>query len=213
MAPGAYIMDRVVLVFQNIVFTHETLSRVNASTPTTSSISLSGASVAAAKQSFILCYPRPHALDLKVELPRHVTLEEIRSVEVCISSGWNDIISGELRMRSASAGLRLQTADAEVTSGSLEITGRPRPGTLALGKLSTESFARLRIPYALEQEQPDISVRLHRIASVSLLNVLQVKVEMDYTTKEGHFSYAIHSNVTIVLPLGVHVQDIFKENA
>lgn len=159
MAPGSYIADQVMLQFQKVVFVHETLSKPTAVTPIRSSISLSGTMVAAAKQSFIRCYSRSTALEAKLELPRHVALGESRAIEVCITSGWNDILRGELRIRSASAGLRLKTAEAEVVSGSIEIRGRPRPGVLMLGNLSGYSAVRFRIPYALEQELPEISAR------------------------------------------------------
>ncbi|KAI9792943.1 MAG: hypothetical protein M1816_001265 [Peltula sp. TS41687] len=204
MAPGSYIVDQVTLQSQNIVFIHETLSRPNAVTPIRSTISLSGASVAAVKKTVIRCYPQPTALEAKLELARHVALGESRSIEVCISSGRNDISRAELRIRSASAGLRLKTAEAKVSSGSIEIKSRPRPGVLELGTLSADSLVKFRIPYALEHELPEITAQL---------TGLQVKIEVDYTTKAGDFSYFDTCNVLIVLPLGVNVQDIFRENA
>ena len=157
--PGSYIVERVVLKSQKILYVHETLSRASTRTPTRGSVSLSGASVAAAKQYIINLYPRTDALGARLESPRHVVLEDNRSVTVCISSGWNKILQGELRLRSASAGLRLQTADAEVLNRSLEITGRPRPGVLQFGQLPAQRHVRLKVPYALEQNLPEISVR------------------------------------------------------
>lgn len=46
-----------------------------------------------------------------------------------------------------------------------------------------------------------------------VLTALQVKIEVDYTTKAGDFSYFDTCSLSIVLPLGVNVQDIFKEHA
>lgn len=94
-----------------------------------------------------------------MELPRHISLNETRSIEVAIFSGWNDITKAELRIRSASAGLRLQTAEAYICGGDLPITAWPRPGSLEVGGLPPETVARLRIPYALERDLPELSVR------------------------------------------------------
>lgn len=139
---------------------HDTLSRLAASTPTRSAHSFSAASVAAAKSSMILCYSRRSAPEAKLELPRHIQLDKVRAVDVCLSSGWNDIANGELRIRSATAGLRLQTAEAEVVEGSLNITARSRsrPGVFGFGILLAHSTIKIRIPYALEQDLPEISV-------------------------------------------------------
>lgn len=45
------------------------------------------------------------------------------------------------------------------------------------------------------------------------LTGLQVKLEVDYRTKLGDFSYFDTCNVPIVLPLRVNVQDIFRANS
>lgn len=76
-----------------------------------------------------------------------------------VSSGWNDIVKAELRIRAASAGLRLQTANARVCEGQLKIASRPRPGILELEGVMAGTVARLKIPFALEKDLPELSVR------------------------------------------------------
>lgn len=157
MAPGSYVVDKLIAKFYKIIFAHETLLRPSDVSPARLSTSSSRALVAVPKQPLIRCYPRLTGLEAKLELPRHVVLGENRSIEVCITSGRNDILQGQLQIRSASAGLRLKTAEAEVESGSVEIRRRPQPGVLELGNFSKHSLVRVRIPYALEQELPEIS--------------------------------------------------------
>ena len=79
-------------------------------------------------------------------------------MELVISSGWNDVHRAELRVRSASASLRLQTAELEVIDSRVQITARPRPGVLEIGTLPPDSVVHFKLPYATEHDLPEISV-------------------------------------------------------
>ena len=149
----------MVLIAGKIHFAHDAFSNVTGpTTPVGSLVSRSGASVSATKSSVITYHPRPNALAARLERPRHIFLDRPRSVELVISSGWNDVHRAELRIRSASAGLRLQTAELEAIDRRVQITARPRPGVLEMGTLPPDSVVRFKLPYATEHDLPELSV-------------------------------------------------------
>ena len=105
--------------------------------------------------------------------------------------------SGELYIRPATAGLRLQTSEAKVAEGSLDISKKSHAGAIRFNSMKTNSVIKLRVPFSLEQEVNDLSLKL----------------EVLYTTEKGEFSIALNPTTSIMLPLGVNVQDVFKHNA
>jgi hypothetical protein len=124
-------------------------------------------------------------------------LDRNRSLEIVFSSGWNNVISGELHVRAATAGLRLQTSETEAAGGSLEILKKSEAGIVRFGSLRQNSSVKLSMPFNLEHEVNDISLKL----------------EISYTTENGTFFFATTPSASIMLPLGVNVQDVFKHNA
>ena len=70
-------------------------------------------------------------------------------------------------------------------------------GSICFGKVSANSTIAIKIPYALESDLRDITV----------------KIEVSYTTRTGDFIYAYNPRIPILLPLGVSVQDIFQNDA
>lgn len=124
-------------------------------------------------------------------------LDRNRSLELALSSGWNDVTSGELTVRAATAGLRLQTSEAKVVSGTLELSKKAEAGVLRFGAMDAGTTVKLSVPYTLEHESSDISLKL----------------EVSYTTEHGTFLFATTPTMSILLPLGVNVQDVFKHKA
>jgi hypothetical protein len=120
-----------------------------------------------------------------------------RALEIELSSGWNEVISGALHVRAATAGLRLQTSETSVVDGDFEISNKSEAGIIRFGTMASGSTSRLRMPFNLEHEVNDISVKL----------------EVSYTTKNGDFIFAANPSVSVMLPLGVNVQDVFKHKA
>lgn len=132
-----------------------------------------------------------------MSLCKSIHLEKPKSIEIKISTGWNDITKGELLIRAASAGLRLDTADVLVVDTSTTINEQAQPGVVAFGEVPAGSDLTVRIPYRLEND----------------LNEISVKLEVSYSTSKGDFIYACNPTISVILPLGVNVQDIFKERA
>lgn len=145
----------------------------------------------------LLIYQRAEALNLQLFASRNLHLDRNRSLEIELSTGWNDITHAELHVRAATAGLRLQTSEAKVINGLLEQHKKPEGGILHLGVMPRNATAKLRIPFSVEHEVSDITIRL----------------EISYTTDKGHFFFATTPSVSVILPIGVNVQDVFKRRA
>ncbi|KAJ6109495.1 hypothetical protein N7486_001730 [Penicillium sp. IBT 16267x] len=144
---------------------------------------------------YIYCYPPPDGLQAKVVSPHLINLEAMRTLELELSSGRNDIKSGTVRVRPATAGLRLRIAEAEVVEGELEVVANNDAGTIEFTHLPTRSFVRLRIPYTVEEAFTTLSAR----------------AEVTFETEKGRFASSTVHNVVATLPISVNVQDIFKD--
>lgn len=145
----------------------------------------------------ILLYQRPNAFDVKLFASRCLYLDRNRFLEIELSSGWNDVSSGELHVRAATAGLRLQTSDVRVVDNQLEVYKRSEVGVIRFGVLKPESKVKILVPFNLENDANDISLKL----------------EISYSTNKGTFFFATNPSTSIMLPLGVNVQDVFKHKA
>lgn len=151
------------------------------------------------KRSHIFCFPRAESLGAKICLSRYIHIDKTRSVEVECSSGWNDADKIEIRLRAASAGLRLHTAEATIVDGPVELVwgDNPQPGLIELERVPSNTTFRVRVPYELESHLPDILIRL----------------DVDYQSANGAFQFFSNSVIPIDLPLDVNVQDTFKPAA
>lgn len=147
------------------------------------------------RRPYIYCYPPPDGLHAKVVSPHLINLEAMRTLELELNSGRNDITSGSVRVRPATAGLRLRISEAEVVEGKLEIVPHSESGNIEFSQLSPRSFVRLRIPYTVEEAFTTLSAR----------------TEVGYETQQGHFAFTAVHSVVATLPISVNVQDIFKD--
>lgn len=134
---------------------------------------------------------------MKLLASRYMHLDRNRSLEIVLYSGWNEVISGELHVRAATAGLRLQTSEAKVAVGDVVISKKSEPGIIRFGAVAQNSSTKLIMPFNLEHE----------------VNNISLKLEISYTTERGTFFFATIPSVSIMLPLGVNVQDVFKHKA
>jgi hypothetical protein len=147
-------------------------------------------------RSYILCYPPPEGLQARIEAPHLVNLEAMRTLELELNSGWNDIKTGVLRVRPATAGLRLRVTEAEVVEGDIDINANNESGNIEFSHLRPHSVVRCRIPYTVEEHPATLSAR----------------AEVTYQTEQGRFSYSSAHNVVSALPISVNVQDVFKQD-
>ncbi|ODH21236.1 hypothetical protein ACO22_05692 [Paracoccidioides brasiliensis] len=146
---------------------------------------------------FVFCYPPARGLEAKLSPPCHINLGELRTIEVALKSGWNNILKGILRVKPATAGLRLRITDASIVDGSVTLTGNGELGQIDFTDFGPDSSAKLSIPYTVEDDQTSLSARL----------------EVVYDTPDGQFSYFSATSIISTLPLSVNVQDMFKNDS
>ncbi|KAF7590594.1 hypothetical protein BBP40_002631 [Aspergillus hancockii] len=144
---------------------------------------------------YIYCYPPPGGLQAKIASPHLVNLEEMRTLELELNSGWNDIKTATVRVRPATAGLRLRIAEAEVVEGDIKISANSETGHIEFSQLGPNSSIRFRIPYTMEEHHPMLSAR----------------AEVTYETTNGRFAYSSLHSIVSGLPISVNVQDTFKD--
>lgn len=190
-------VDRIVLEAKRIIFAHEPFTKTEATTPLGIITSVSAHSLKAAKKARILCFPRAEALDARLYLSHFIHIDKSRHVELEISCGSNELARADVRLKSASAGLRLRTANVGISSGNAAIVDKSTPGLITLGAMSAGSSSVLKVPYDME----------------SILQDLSIKVEIDYHTDNGQFQYFSTFTIPVELPLDVNVHDHFKRSA
>lgn len=137
------------------------------------------------------------AFQAKIFLSQFIHIDQPRSLEIECSSGWNTIQKAEIRLRAASAGLRLRTADATLVHGNITVDNKSRAGVIDFSNMPNNATATFRIPYELENLLPELSVKL----------------EVTYFTTKGEFLLVSSSVIPIELPLDVNVHDHFKGGA
>ncbi|KAJ5677131.1 uncharacterized protein N7477_002764 [Penicillium maclennaniae] len=188
---GKYIVDRLEMKSGNLVFTYHSGNK--------SALSVgfreAGEAEEADQRPYVYCYPPPDGLQAKVVSPHLINLEAMRTLELELRSGRNDIQSGTIRIRPATAGLRLRSTEVEVVEGELEVSTNGDPGVIEFTRFPPKSFARLRIPYSVEEAFTTLSAR----------------VEIGYLTERGKFAFSTAHEIIASLPISVNVQDVFKD--
>ena len=144
----------------------------------------------------ILCYSLQKNLAAVVRVSQIIHISRTRLLEIELRSGENEIQKGSLCLRAASAGLRLMTADAYITSSNTRLQKGKEPGTLELPRLEEESVVSISLPYDLETSLPSINISL----------------EIQYTTTMGTFHHLSNPSVVVDLALDVSVHDLFKDD-
>ena len=204
MHPGWYRLAGVNIHAKNIVFVDDRSAKANVSL--FSAGRDSGSLVKAdAKGERLLIWARSQHFNVQAGPSDSIDLRRPKSIKVEVFSGWNQIRSGLLSIKAASAGLRLDTAEAKSQSNpgdnkssSASIsTKKYQPGIVDFGSLSPSRVLTIQIPYSLENDQNEIAV----------------KIQAGYKTDLGEFVYASDFKINVNLPVSVNVQDIFKQDA
>ncbi|THY07333.1 hypothetical protein D6C89_00384 [Aureobasidium pullulans] len=193
---GHYLVDKLVLESRKLHFSHEFQPK-----PQTTPLGITNASASERRPSVsgpsLLIYPHGDSLEARVTLAKEIHIDKIRSIVVAVATGRNQAESVDLRLKSASAGLRLHTADAEIIDNDHKQLDTSQAGTLRLGAVELQTHVKIRVPYSTERS----------------LDELTVKLEATYQTSQGTFAYLRTSAVSAALPLDVDVNDIFKSQA
>jgi trafficking protein particle complex subunit 10 len=187
---GVFNVEKAVFTANKVSFVHDTFlkapspkSRDPDSSPKQQTLS-------------ILCYPRSDAFNANISHCRNVHIERTKTVEIECSSGLNQIEHAKIELRSATAGLRIRTADANVVQGDAELSNKRTPGVLEITDFNAHSSIRIRVPYGLEGDQGEIAFRLH----------------VTYKTPAGTFEFLSVPTVPVGLALEVNVHDVFKSD-
>ena len=204
MYPGWYKLAGINIHTKNIIFVHDRLAKSNRSFFSAGRDSGSLSRLDSVEESFLI-WARSQHLNIQTCHSEAIDLRRPKSVKVEILSGWNQIQSGKLSIKAASAGLRLDTAEAKAlkysdgnhTVSASIFTKKYQPGTVDFGSLSNNEILTIQIPYSLEND----------------LNEIAVKIQVDYKTGVGEFVCASDCKLDVTLPVSVNVQDIFRKNA
>jgi trafficking protein particle complex subunit 10 len=145
----------------------------------------------------ITIYHRSHTLDVQLTASKHIQLDKNNTVDIDLNSGWNDLISAEVRIKAATGGLRLVTAEAKCVNESLDFSKPPEAGLFSFGRIPSQTNVKIRFPYTVETEVLHVTIR----------------IEVSYKTEHGSFMFSRTPSVPISLALGVNVQDVFKHKA
>ncbi|KAK2027807.1 hypothetical protein LX32DRAFT_563581 [Colletotrichum zoysiae] len=136
-------------------------------------------------------------LTCRLTAARNIQLDKNSSVDLELSTGWNSIKSCTLSVKPSTGGLRIISTEAEFLGPAFEYEKPLEAGLFRFGAIDASTTMKMRFPYTIEQDVPNISVR----------------VELTYTTEDGTYYYSSTFSVTVALALGVNVQDVFKHNA
>lgn len=187
MSPGTYEVDRIQL--------HSNSLKLNFERQAFQPIDRHAINL---RNPHVVLFQRADSLNLKLEPATIVQLDRDNAMDLELSTGWNDVSKCDVRVRPATGGLRLLTAEARVVGeGDQPQPYTPEAGLFSFSDLEAASSVRLRIPFTTEQD----------VASVS------VKVEVKYTTESGTFTLTQTPSISLALKLGVNVQDVFKHSA
>lgn len=193
--PGSYVVDKVALFTNKLAFFHEPMAKSTANAPT-GPPSRSTDGLLAAKKTKLSFYPAPRSLTARLVQPKRIHLDHIKSIELIIDTRKNAITHGELRIRSATAGLRLITSSVKFLEGAAFTKAGEKSGVFVFSSMPEGQKVRIRLPYTTENDSAGLAV----------------KAEVDYTTRYGNFFFADSLTSLVVLPLAVNVQDVFKPN-
>ena len=147
----------------------------------------------------IYVYPASGCLEARLVPCPMINLSETRTIDVEIFSGWNDISTGTVHVRPATAGLRLRVNEGRLVQGegfqSVEFNHSEGDQNITFSNFGAHSLAHFAIPYSLEHPETV---------------TISAKIEVVYSTPTGEYTYVTYSSISAVLPITVNVQDIFQ---
>ena len=196
---GPYLVDRLVLKARRLRFAHNLQPASTAEQTPLGIITIGEPDKASSnsKYPWLLLYPAEHAFDVQMTLQSSIHIDKPRHIEVKLRSGWNEVKSIDLRLKPASAGLRLHLADSTFDGIEERHDDEPRARQVSLGGLEAHQECLVKVPYTLEQSTQELAIRL----------------EARYNTVKGSFGFTSSVHLPNELPLDVDVNDIFHHDA
>jgi trafficking protein particle complex subunit 10 len=193
---GTFTVKKIIIKANKISFEFEPDSKAEKVSVLTLPDEDTHRSKLSARMPHILLYPKTDALDVRIGLTKDIHIDKKRILEVECSTGRNAVDSAELHLRSATAGLRLRTADASLAQGEAKLSITKAPGVIEFSGVAAKSKIVIRIPYDLEDTLRRISIGL----------------DVTYNTANGRFEYFSNPSIPTELALDVNVHDVFKSS-
>ena len=193
MVPGWFLVDEIQLSVGQIILVHRLLNQDE------SKLTLHHKNNDFSSQSSpyrLLLWSQPEALNVELSKSPAIDLSKRRSLTFKITSGWNDISKGNMIAKSGSAGLRLHIFEANFYGPSAKMSKIKEPGVIEFSSLGPHEVLQVEIPYSLEND----------------LNEISIKIEVEYTTANGFFTFATPIKTNVTLALGINVQDNFQKD-
>lgn len=181
MMVGTFEVDQIRLVSKKVLLHYER--------------DISDKSSSILRNAILTLYQRASCLDVQVVGSKDLQLDQKKLLDLELSTGWNSIKTCEVKIRSATGGLRLIMNEAKVV-GETQPT-KSEGGAFKFDAIAENSTVKIRFPFTVEQDLLDVAV----------------KAEVVYSTDRGSFTFTRTSTVPISLALEVNVQDIFKHDA
>ena len=194
MFPAWYVLNQITILSKNILFVHSLSPPFDGSSFARSRYS---APAEPTSRPRLLLWPHFGSLEARLAHSNSIHLDRSKSIIITTFSGRNEIIQGRISLRAASAGLRLHTAQAEIQNSRVAIIDKSKAGSISFGQFHTNITADINVPYSLESDLKEITVR----------------AEVSYTTERGDFFYACVARISTVLPITISVRDAFKNSA
>lgn len=196
---GAYYIDKIVLRAKKLRFTHDLRPPT---IPETSALGIVYAPSGDEEKNqrerpYVLLYPHTKAFDASTHLAKTNHMDKTKHLEIRLGSGWNEVQGIDIKLKPASAGLRLYLSDAEAEGIDRENEKDAKAGVLTLGGLAADQKATVQIPFTMDHAISKIIVRL----------------EAQYSTADGDFSFVAAVKLPAALPLDVNVNDLFRHDA
>jgi hypothetical protein len=192
MIPDRYLVDKLIIEVGKVVFQHDYAPKDGGDRA--GSRDSSSYSNIVLQTEPIVVWPSHRNLKVVATANPYVHLDRPKAVLLKISTGHLAVTNANLHIRPGTAGLRMYTAEATTMNDDYPIASRKQPGVLSFGSLPEGTTVDVVVPFQMDTEFKQISLR----------------TELTYTTSSGEYVYGHSHNITVVLPLGVNVQDIFK---
>lgn len=183
---GWYLFERLEMKIGNLVFVHSFQADNEAP----------GIRPRKPEPPSVMVYPQLDEVTVEMIPATTIILGETRLLSLIISSGDDEVSSSAIRLRSASAGLRLHIHDSTSTT-SMEITRQEETSILNFDNMRPRTKTTIQVPYSLESgSDPSIVV----------------KCQVNFKVNDEIFVLHKTCNIDVILPISVNVQDIHRDS-
>jgi hypothetical protein len=185
--PGTYVLDKIILRSGNLSLVYESTQM-----PVHHGLSVSDKTVTSGP---IVCYAGAQNLSATLRTYRENVVGRQKFLELILHSGRNHVREGEIRFRSASAGLRLRTTEVSlVDCPDVHLRDVSKPGIVQVANIPAGTKMSMLIPYTIDNDMGELSVR----------------IEVEYTSRNVNYIFSRSCSILTQLPFIVKVYDIFR---